>query len=86
MTPAPGKKVTIRSLAVEGMWTNNPIFFQVLGICSTLAVTNLVMNTITAVGPSPPKRRPFLRAKPASVLQAPWMPEHAPNREPTNVF
>jgi len=30
----------------EGLWTNNPIFVQVLGICSTLAVTNVVMNTV----------------------------------------
>ncbi len=29
----------------EGLWRNNPIFKQVLGICSTLAVTNLVLNT-----------------------------------------
>jgi Na+-transporting NADH:ubiquinone oxidoreductase subunit D len=35
----------IKELAVEGLWTNNPIFVQVLGICSTLAVTNLVLNT-----------------------------------------
>ncbi len=30
----------------EGMWTNNPIFVQVLGICSTLAVTNNMLNTV----------------------------------------
>lgn len=30
----------------EGLWDNNPIFRQILGICSTLAVTNLVLNTI----------------------------------------
>ncbi len=29
----------------DGLWDNNPIFRQVLGICSTLAVTNLVLNT-----------------------------------------
>lgn len=29
----------------EGVWTNNPIFVQVLGICSTLAVTNNMLNT-----------------------------------------
>ena len=34
-----------RKLIVEGLWNNNPIFKQVLGICSTLAVTNLVLNT-----------------------------------------
>ena len=30
----------------ENIWTNNPIFMQVLGICSALAVTNLLTNTI----------------------------------------
>ncbi len=30
----------------DGLWTNNPIFLQVLGICSTLAVTNLMANTL----------------------------------------
>jgi Na+-transporting NADH:ubiquinone oxidoreductase subunit D len=30
----------------EGLWTNNPIFVQVLGICSTLAVTNNMRNTL----------------------------------------
>ncbi len=28
------------------LWTNNPIFMQVLGICSALAVTNLLTNTL----------------------------------------
>ena len=37
---------TIGSLALEGLWTNNPVFRQVLGICSTLAVTNMVQNTV----------------------------------------
>jgi Na+-transporting NADH:ubiquinone oxidoreductase subunit D len=35
-----------KMLAIEGLWHNNPIFRQVLGICSTLAVTNLVLNTM----------------------------------------
>jgi Na+-transporting NADH:ubiquinone oxidoreductase subunit D len=30
----------------DNMWTNNPIFMQVLGICSALAVTNLLTNTM----------------------------------------
>lgn len=34
-----------KQLVREGLWSNNPIFAQVLGICSTLAVTNLVLNT-----------------------------------------
>ncbi len=33
-------------IAIEGLWNNNPVFRQVLGICSTLAVTNLVLNTV----------------------------------------
>jgi Na+-transporting NADH:ubiquinone oxidoreductase subunit D len=35
-----------RKIVMEGLWGNNPIFRQVLGICSTLAVTNLVLNTV----------------------------------------
>jgi Na+-transporting NADH:ubiquinone oxidoreductase subunit D len=38
-------KAQTKQLVREGLWTNNPIFAQVLGICSTLAVTNLVLNT-----------------------------------------
>jgi Na+-transporting NADH:ubiquinone oxidoreductase subunit D len=30
----------------DGIGANNPVFVQVLGICSTLAVTNVVTNTI----------------------------------------
>lgn len=44
MTPAPG--TTQDSLAIKSIWSNNPVFRQVLGICSTLAVTNLVLNTL----------------------------------------
>jgi Na+-transporting NADH:ubiquinone oxidoreductase subunit D len=40
------KQSQVQKLALEGLWQNNPIFNQVLGICSTLAVTNLVLNTI----------------------------------------
>ena len=36
----------LKDLAAEGLWGNNPIFRQVLGICSTLAVTNMVLNTV----------------------------------------
>ncbi|MBN2180511.1 MAG: NADH:ubiquinone reductase (Na(+)-transporting) subunit D [Sedimentisphaerales bacterium] len=35
-----------KSIITEGLWYNNPVFKQVLGICSTLAVTNLVLNTL----------------------------------------
>ncbi len=37
---------TNQKLMLDGLWHNNPIFKQVLGICSTLAVTNLVLNTV----------------------------------------
>jgi Na+-transporting NADH:ubiquinone oxidoreductase subunit D len=43
MTPAAKKVVR------DGLWTNNPIFVQVLGICSTLAVTNNLYNTMVMV-------------------------------------
>lgn len=36
----------VGKVAKEGLWDNNPVFVQVLGICSTLAVTNFVLNTI----------------------------------------
>lgn len=35
-----------KKIIIDGIWKNNPIFSQVLGICSTLAVTNLVTNTV----------------------------------------
>jgi Na+-transporting NADH:ubiquinone oxidoreductase subunit D len=35
-----------RTIIIDGLWRNNPVFKQVLGICSTLAVTNLVLNTV----------------------------------------
>lgn len=33
------------SILRENLWENNPVFVQILGICSTLAVTNNLMNT-----------------------------------------
>ncbi len=30
----------------KNLWTNNPVFVQILGICSTLAVTNNLSNTL----------------------------------------
>lgn len=39
-----------RSLGVStlrrGIWDDNPIYRQILGICSALAVTNLLVNTV----------------------------------------
>jgi len=34
---------------MDGVWHENPVFRQVLGICSTLAVTNLLRNTLVMV-------------------------------------
>ncbi len=36
---------TPTAILKENVWTSNPIFMQVLGICSALAVTNLLVNT-----------------------------------------
>lgn len=33
------------SILKENLWGNNPVFVQILGICSTLAVTNNLTNT-----------------------------------------
>jgi Na+-transporting NADH:ubiquinone oxidoreductase subunit D len=38
--------LTAKQVLLDGLWKQNPIFFQVLGICSTLAVTNLLLNTL----------------------------------------
>ncbi len=40
MSAKPGK------ILVDNLWFNNPVLIQVLGICSTLAVTNNVRNTL----------------------------------------
>lgn len=46
MNGSGGNAKGMKALAMEGLWGNNPIFRQVLGICSTLAVTNMVLNTL----------------------------------------
>ena len=38
-----------REVFFTALWNENPIFRQVLGICSTLAVTNLLKNTLVMV-------------------------------------
>jgi Na+-transporting NADH:ubiquinone oxidoreductase subunit D len=40
------KESPLRKAVLEGLWHNNPVFRQILGICSSLAVTNLVLNTL----------------------------------------
>jgi len=41
----PGQRISARRALLDQIWNENPIFRQVLGICSALAVTNLVFNT-----------------------------------------
>ena len=36
----------VRRVFSEGLGSGNPVFAQVLGICSTLAVTNVLKNTV----------------------------------------
>ena len=45
MSPNGGTTLS-RDIVIDGLWRNNPVFRQVLGICSTLAITNLVLNTM----------------------------------------
>ncbi|HHY81947.1 MAG TPA: NADH:ubiquinone reductase (Na(+)-transporting) subunit D [Clostridiales bacterium] len=35
-----------KEIAKKALWTDNPVIRQILGICSALAVTNLVSNTL----------------------------------------
>lgn len=35
-----------RTIFRKGVWEENPVFRQILGICSALAVTNLMTNTL----------------------------------------
>jgi Na+-transporting NADH:ubiquinone oxidoreductase subunit D len=37
---------TSKSIFEKGIWAENPVYRQVLGICSALAVTNLLTNTL----------------------------------------
>ena len=43
------EQVKVGSPFFSGIWSQNPIFRQVLGICSTLAVTNQMRNTLVMV-------------------------------------
>jgi Na+-transporting NADH:ubiquinone oxidoreductase subunit D len=35
-----------KKVILQGVWKDNPVFRQILGICSALAVTNLMMNSL----------------------------------------
>ncbi len=39
-------KLKARMIFMTGFWRENPVFRQILGICSALAVTNLMVNTL----------------------------------------
>lgn len=39
-----------KSVFLDNLWYNNPVIIQILGICSTLAVTNNVTNTAIMCG------------------------------------
>ena len=36
----------IKTIFKDGIWDDNPVFRQILGICSALAVTNLMLNSL----------------------------------------
>ena len=40
------KSFKFRQVVKENIGINNPVFVQILGICSTLAVTNVLKNTV----------------------------------------
>ena len=42
----PAQSTKTKDIAWRGLWEDNPVFRQLLGICSTLAVTNLLANTL----------------------------------------
>ncbi|MBC8589595.1 NADH:ubiquinone reductase (Na(+)-transporting) subunit D [Wansuia hejianensis] len=39
-------KNNVKKIFRMGLWEDNPVFGQILGICSALAVTNLMMNSL----------------------------------------
>ncbi|UCD71452.1 MAG: NADH:ubiquinone reductase (Na(+)-transporting) subunit D [Syntrophobacterales bacterium] len=39
-------RIRSKSVFITGLWRENPVFRQILGICSALAVTNLLINTL----------------------------------------
>jgi len=39
-------KDSTKKIMLNGIWYDNPVFRQVIGICSSLAVTNLMLNSL----------------------------------------
>ena len=44
--PAPGRVTPPRQDLTKGLWRENPVLVQLLGLCPTLAVTNSVANSV----------------------------------------
>ena len=44
--PASTGPVTAKAVATRGLWHENPVLVQTLGLCSALAVTNAVSNSL----------------------------------------
>jgi electron transport complex protein RnfE len=44
--PASTGPLTAKSVATRGLWHHNPVLVQTLGLCSALAVTNAVSNSL----------------------------------------
>ena len=42
-----GKEVSTTDEFVKGLWRENPVFMQVLGMCPALAVSNTAINALT---------------------------------------
>jgi len=40
------KVKSIGEIIIDDLWRDNPVIVQILGICSTLAVTNMFLNTL----------------------------------------
>ncbi len=40
------KAKSIGEIIIDDLWRDNPVIVQILGICSTLAVTNMFLNTL----------------------------------------
>jgi len=45
-TPALGYEVSATDEFIKGLWRENPVFVQVLGMCPTLAVSNSAKNAL----------------------------------------
>ena len=72
MSPA-GPPVTGVAAFKKMLWQENPVLVQILGICSTLAVTNLVKNTLVmCVG--------LIFATAMSSATVAWLRHHTPRR------